>query len=280
MRYEGAVFRPPSEANSLIIQVTLGCSYNKCSFCIMYKDKKFRIRKLEDIFEDLEMARASYKSVKKIFLADGDALILKTENLAKILLKIRELFPECERVTSYASAQDVMRKSDEDLKRLRLLGLYMVYIGVESGSDEILGDVNKNSTAADMITAGQKVKKAGIILSVTLISGLGGIEKWELHAVESAKVISAMDPEYLGLLTLGLTKKSPMYDKVAKGEITLLKPKEVMKETRKFVENLEVTNCVLRSNHVSNYVALAATLNREKQQLINQIDSLIKDSAC
>lgn len=276
MEYQGAVFRPPSEAYSLIIQVTLGCSYNKCGFCPMYKGEKFRIRKLEDVFKDLEIARKTHRYVKRIFLADGDALILKTENLAKILLKIRELFPECERVTSYASVQDILRKSDEDLKALKSLGLDMVYVGVESGSDEVLEFANKNSRAADMIEAGQKIKKSGIKLSVTLISGLGGKERTEMHAIESAKVVSAMDPEYLGLLTLGLLKGTKMYEQVKKGEITLLNPNEVLIETKQFVEGLELTNCVFRNNHVSNYISFAATLNKEKDRLLSEINSYIK----
>ncbi|MEA4828012.1 MAG: radical SAM protein, partial [Clostridium sp.] len=158
MRYEGAVYRPPSEAYSLIIQVTLGCSHNKCTFCNMYKDKKFKIRKLNDIFEDLEMAREYYKTVKRVFLADGDALILKTEDLEAILIKIKELFPECNRIGIYGTPKDILRKSEEDLIKLRDLGLDIIYLGIESGSDVILKDVKKGVTASEMIEAGKKVK--------------------------------------------------------------------------------------------------------------------------
>src|SRR3712207_4725240 len=197
MRYEGTVYRPPSEAYSLIIQVTLGCSHNKCTFCNMYKDRNFKIKSLDEVFEDLELSRKYYKYVRRIFLADGDALILKTENLEKILMKIKELFPECERVSVYGTPADILRKSEEDLIKLKKLGLDIIYIGVESGSDEVLKDVNKGVTSEEIIKAGQKVKRTGIKLSATLISGLGGKEKSKLHAKESARVISAINPDYL-----------------------------------------------------------------------------------
>lgn len=276
MRYEGAVYRPPSEAYSLIIQVTLGCSHNKCTFCTMYKDKKFKIRSIEEIFEDLEMAREYYKVVKRVFLADGDALILKTEDLEKILIKIKELFPECNRIGIYATPKDILRKTEEELLRLKNLGLSIIYLGVESGSDEVLIDVNKGVTAAEMIEAGQKVMKTGIKLSVTLISGLGGKGKWKTHAIESAKVISEINPDYLGLLTLMMKPGTPMYEKIKKGELEVLSPMEVMVETRELVSNLQVDNCIFRSNHASNYAPLAANLNEEKDRLLRELDNIIE----
>ncbi|GAA0182572.1 radical SAM protein [Clostridium sediminicola] len=276
MRYEGMVYRPPSEANSLIVQVTIGCSHNKCTFCSMYKEKQFRIRKLEDVLEDFEIARGRYRIIRRIFLADGDALILKTEHLEKILLKIKELFPECERVSAYATAQDINRKSHEELVRLRELGLQILYLGVETGSDEILKDIKKDCTATEMIEAGQKTKKAGMKVSATLIIGAGGKEKSELNAVESGKVISQMDPDYLGLLTLTVDRGTEMEEKVRRGDIATLSPMEAMIEIRKLIQNLELTNCVLRSNHVSNYLALAGTLNKDKKMLLEQLDEVIK----
>lgn len=275
MRYEGAVYRPPSEAYSLIIQVTLGCSHNRCTFCSMYKDKKFRIRKIEDIFEDLEMSRQAYRTVKRIFLADGDALIIKTEDLEAILIRIKELFPECNRIGIYATPKAILWKSEEDLIKLKNLGLDIIYLGVESGSDEILKDINKGVTSKEMIEAGQKVKKVGIKLSVTLISGLGGKEKWKLHAIESARVISAINPDYLGLLTLMVEPNTEMNNKIKNGELTLLSPIEVMLETRELVENLDVKDCTFRSNHASNYAPLAANLNDEKEILLEQLDYII-----
>lgn len=279
MRYEGAVYRPPSEAYSLIIQVTLGCSHNKCTFCNMYKDKKFKIRKLNDIFEDLEMAREYYKTVKRVFLADGDALILKTEDLEAILIKIKELFPECNRIGIYGTPKDILRKSEEDLIKLRDLGLDIIYLGIESGSDVILKDVKKGVTASEMIEAGKKVKKTGIKLSVTIISGLGGKEKWMEHAVESAKVVSSINPDYVGLLTLMVESETEIYEKIVSKELTLLSPIEVMMETREFIKNLDVDNCVFRSNHASNYAPLAATLNEDKERLLKQIDGIIENGS-
>ncbi|QGU95642.1 radical SAM protein [Clostridium bovifaecis] len=276
MRYEGAVYRPPSEAYSLIIQVTLGCSHNKCTFCSMFKDKKFKIRTIEDIFEDLEMSRQHYKYVRRIFLADGDALILKTQDLEKILIKIKELFPECERVSMYGTPGDILRKSEEDLIKLKNLGLKIIYLGVESGSDEVLQDINKGVTSEEMIEAGKKIMRTGIKLSVTLISSLGGKEKWKQHAVESARVISEINPDYLGLLTLMVEPNTEIYDKIRNGEVTLLSPKEVMIETREFIKNLEVDNCVFRSNHASNYAPLAANLNEDKERLLEELDSIIE----
>lgn len=275
MRYEGVVYRPPSEAYSLIIQVTLGCSHNKCTFCDMYKDRSFKIKSLEEVFEDLELSRKYYKYVRRIFLADGDALILKTENLEKILIKIKELFPECERVAVYGTPADILRKSEEDLIKLKNLGLDIIYIGVESGSDEVLKDVKKGVTSEEIIKAGQKVKRTGIKLSATLISGLGGKEKSQLHAVESARVISAINPDYLGILTLMNAPGTEMHEKIANKEITLLNPKEVMVETRELIRNLEVENCVFRSNHASNYAPLAATLGEEKEALLKTLDDII-----
>ncbi|KEI01085.1 B12-binding domain-containing radical SAM protein [Clostridium botulinum] len=275
MRYEGTVYRPPSEAYSLIIQVTLGCSHNKCTFCNMYKDRSFKIKSLDEVFEDLELSRKYYKYVRRIFLADGDALILKTENLEKILIKIKELFPECERVSVYGTPADILRKSEEDLIKLKKLGLDIIYIGVESGSDEVLQDVNKGVTSEEIIKAGQKVKRTGIKLSATLISGLGGKGKSQLHAKESARVISAINPDYLGILTLMIEPGTEIYNKIENNEMTLLNPKEVMVETRELIKNLDVNNCIFRSNHASNYAPLAATLGEEKERLLRELDSII-----
>lgn len=275
MRYEGNIFRPPSEAYSLIIQATVGCAHNKCSFCIMYKDKKFRIRSLNDIFEDLTLARNHYSKVERIFLADGNALVMKTEQLVAILEKVKELFPECERITCYASASDVLGKNVEELTLLKKLGLTMVYIGVESGSDYILAEIKKGASSQDMIEAGNRVKAAGIKLSVMLISGLGGKEKTESHAKESARVINSMSPNYLGLLTLGLYPEAEMFDKVSRGEITLLQPIEVLKESRMLIEGLDLENCVIRSNHVSNYINLSGVLGKDKESLISKIDEVL-----
>lgn len=277
MRYEGMIYRPPSEANSLILQVTIGCYHNKCTFCSMYKNEKFRIRDLKEIFEDLEESKLYYGKVKKVFLADGDALCLPTETLKKILLKIKEVHPYCNRIGIYATAKDVLKKSEEELKELNNLGLGIIYMGLETGSAEILEDINKGVTVEEYIKASQKLKPTGIKLSVTVISGLGGKEKWEKHAIETGKVISLMDPEYVGLLTLLLDSNSEITKQVEEGEITLLKPKEIMEETKLMLENMNVTNCVFRSNHASNYVALGGTLPYDKEDLIDTLDAILKE---
>ena len=276
MRYEGTVYRPPSEAYSLIVQVTIGCSHNGCSFCSMYKEKRFRIRDLKDIMEDLEGAKLTYGAVKKIFLADGDALVLETNKLELILLKIKELFPGCERVGIYATPKDILRKSLEELKKLKDFGIGIVYLGVESGSNDILKSINKGVTTSEMIMAGRKVKESGIKLSTTLISGIGGRENIREHAIESAKVISAIDPDYVGFLTLMLERGTPIYEEVEKKEFHMLTPEEVMLETRAFLQNVEVTNCIFRSNHASNYMSLGGTLPQNKNRLLEDIDEALK----
>ncbi|MCB2355122.1 radical SAM protein [Clostridium estertheticum] len=276
MEYEGIVYRPPSEAYSLIVQVTIGCSHNGCTFCGMYKDKKFRVRELKDIISDLEQAKLDYGVVKRIFLADGDALVLKTSELKIILLKIKELFPGCERVGVYATPNDILAKSVEDLGMLKALGIGILYLGVESGSNEILKSINKGVNAQSLIMAGRKVKESGIKLSTTLISGIGGRDKISENAIESAKLISAINPDYVGFLTLMLESGTPIYKDIQNGIFHVLTPEEVVQELREFLENVEVTNCIFRSNHASNYVSLSGTLPVDKDKLLSDIDITLK----
>ncbi|ACB84734.1 radical SAM protein [Natranaerobius thermophilus] len=277
MRYEGNLYRPPSEARSLIIQATIGCSHNQCTFCSMYKDKQFRIRSLEEIMEDLETAKKQFPKVERIFLADGNALALKTEKLKEILLKIKELFPECQRVSIYSGPKDILRKSLDELKTLNELGLSIAYLGIESGSDNILTKINKGVTAQEITEAGKKIMASGIKLSATIISGLGSKENWEEHALASAKVASEINPDYLALLTLLVQPGTKLYEDVNSGKFQLLTPKEVLKETKVFIENLDLDNCVFRSNHASNYVTLAGTLSQEQDKLLNTIESALED---
>ncbi|WP_298844442.1 radical SAM protein [Clostridium sp.] len=276
MEYEGTVYRPPSEAYSLIVQVTIGCSHNGCKFCSMYKDKKFRVRELKDIIADLEQAKLDYSVVKRIFLADGDALVLETSKLRMILLKIKELFPGCERVGVYATPKDILAKSLEELRALKELGIGILYLGVESGSNEILKSINKGVTAENLIIAGRKVKESGIKLSTTLISGIGGREKISENAIESAKLISAINPDYVGFLTLMLENGTPIYKDVQDDIFHILTEDEVMFELREFLENVEVTNCIFRSNHASNYISLSGTMPGDKDKLLADIDLTLK----
>lgn len=268
MEYEGIVYRPPSESKSLIIQVTIGCSHNKCTFCSMYRDKKFRIKNLELIKNELKEARDLYKSVDKIFLADGDAFILKTSHLIEILQEIKKLFPECIRVSSYATPRDIINKSKEEIILLKKFGLSMLYMGIESGSDLILKKINKGVTSEEIIVAGKKVVECEIILSVTLISGLSGIKYWKNHAIESAKVVSEINPDYIGLLTLMIEEDSEIYKDIEEEKFELLNPSQIVDETYEFIKNINVSNCIFRSNHASNYIALAGNLNDDKEKLL------------
>lgn len=271
MQYEGIVYRPPSEAYSLIIQLTIGCAHNHCTFCSMYKGKKFRIRPLEEVIADLEECRRHYGAVRRIFLADGDALIVKTPDLLYILDKIKEIFPEVERVTMYAAPRDILNKSPEDLRALHDAGLDMVYVGAESGDDQILTDIKKGVTAAQIIEAGQKVRAAGIRISMTLISGLGGRKRLKQHAIASAKLISAIKPEYVGFLTLMVEPGTELYDQVERGEFDLITPPEVLEEMKLFLTHVDSEGTVFRANHASNYVNLAGDLNMDKPMLLRRI---------
>ncbi|MDP4143807.1 MAG: radical SAM protein [Bacillota bacterium] len=275
MRYEGIVYRPPSEANSLIIQATIGCAHNKCSFCSMYKDKIFRIRSLKEIFTDLEEARLYYNNITRVFLADGDALSMKTGDILSIINKINELFPECRRIGLYGAPKDILRKTTYELMQLHNAGLGIIYMGVESGNDDILTQINKGVNAAQVAEAGRKAKESGIKLSVTLISGLGGKKNWMNHVVDSAKIINDIDPDYLGLLTLMLEQGTELWKKVKSGEFQVLSPEEVTLETKVLLQNLQLSQCVFRSNHASNYLTLAGELPRDKETLLLEIDNAL-----
>ncbi len=271
MRYFGSVYRPPSEAYSLIVQVTYGCSHNTCAFCSMYKEKHFALRPLEEVLEDFEMARKTYRKVGRVFLADGDALVRKAQELYVILDRIRELFPECERVTCYASPSSIQIRTEEELRTLREKGLTMVYMGLESGSDQVLQKMNKGHTAAEIIAAGQKVRRCGIALSVTAITGLGGPELLREHAVETARAFNAMNPEYIGMLTLMVEPGTPLYDWVRAGQFQLLTTQQVLEETKLLVEQLDTPGSVFRMNHASNYLNLRGTLNQDREAMLAEV---------
>ena len=269
MRYEGNIFRPPSEAYSLLVQVKIGCTHNKCTFCSMYKDKKFRVRDLNEVLEDLQWARNHYRRVERIFLCDGDALALKNSKLMPILEFIRENFPECERVTSYGRATDVLIKSDEEMRELFEAGLTMVYIGAESGSDKVLEDIKKGETRQQLIEGVRKIEESGMQASVTFISGLAGKDGWEDHAIQTGTMISEMEPSYVGLLTLMIDPIVPMAQDIASGKMKLLSPEEVMAETLLMLKNTNVSKkCVFRSNHASNYVSLRGNLPDDKEKMM------------
>lgn len=276
MQYYGNVFRPPSEARSLIIQATVGCAHNKCSFCYMYKDDNFIIRPLEDIKKDL-IEMSQYGSYwRRIFLADGDALVLKTSDLLEILKTIKQYYPNIERVSSYATAGDINRKSIEELKALRDAGLEMLYIGFESGDDEILRKINKGLTYKDYVSAMAKCKEVGFKTSITIIAGLGGVELMEQNAKGIAKIISETKPDYVSYLTMRIYKNTPLYLDYINGKFNMPNAEEILQEMKIFLENVDSEGTIFRSNHASNYVLLAGTLNEDKKGLIEAIDKTLK----
>jgi len=241
----------------------------------MFKDKSFRIRKPDDIIEDLEHARSVYRRVDRIFLADGDALILGNDSLLRILKTISTLFPECERVSVYGSPQDALRKTSVELKSLKNEGLGMIYIGAESGSDRVLNSVKKGATAAEITEAIIKIEDADIPASVTFISGLGGADNWEEHAIYTGKMITEAQPSYVGLLTLMVDPVAPISREIEEGSFKLLGPAEVIDETILLLKNAEPKRkCVFRSNHASNYYSLKGDLPTDRESLIYKLESV------
>ncbi len=244
------------------------------AFAICIKKKKFRIRSPAEILADLtEVSHNPYAPyIEKVFLADGDALVMKTEDLLVILDAIHRLYPGVKRVASYGTAQDILRKSEEELIRLREAGLGIVYVGAESGDNEILKYINKGVTAEQTIEAGQKLKRCGIATSVTLISGLGGRSKVEEHALSCAKLITAMNPEYASFLTLRLYEGTPMYADVVEGRFQRITPDEIVDEMEIFLKNVDSPGTVFRTNHASNYVILAGTLNGDIPAMLKKLE--------
>jgi radical SAM superfamily enzyme YgiQ (UPF0313 family) len=274
--YEGSVFRPPSEARSLILQATIGCSHNRCTFCITYRDKEFRFKSFEDIKRDVEYVLPHYEYAKRIFLADGNALKIPTKDLLKILNLLGDNFPKLERVGIYACPHDILKKSVSELKELKEAGLGIIYVGLESGSDRILKKVRKGALSKQMIEAAEKVKESGITLSVIFILGLGGREHSREHAQETAKVLSEMDPNYIGALTLMVVKGTEIYDEVKNSELEILDPRGVFEELRILIRNLKLSHCVFRANHASNYLPVGGTFPNDKEMILKRIDKILK----
>lgn len=273
--YEGNIFRPPSEARSLILQATIGCSWNRCTFCTAFEGKEFRAKILDDIKRDVERIFPYYEGTSRIFLADANALCVDTNELVSIIEYLYSKFNDLERVTLYGGPIDLHRKSVDELVRLKEAGLKMIYLGLESGSAEVLKRVRKGATREMMIEAGKKVDEAGIDLSVMVILGLGGQELSEDHAMESARILSAMDPEYAAALTLLLEPGAEILDDIEEGKMTLITPEQSLREIRTIIENLDVTNCVFRSNHPSNYVPIRGTLPRDRERMLRDIDDAL-----
>ncbi|MCP4605622.1 MAG: radical SAM protein [Proteobacteria bacterium] len=276
MRYEEPVFRPPSEARSLILQATLGCSNNHCAFCSMYHWKRFRVRKEEELFVEIDWLGDNQPETRRVFLADGDVFVLSTRRLLRILEKLYQKLPMLERVTAYACPQNFKTKSIEELREVRAAGLTMAYYGVESGDDEILRRVNKGVTAQEMVEMGLKPQEAGIDLSVTVLLGLGGPRLSNQHAEATARVLNALAPRYASALTLMVTPREPSFEEAYDDPSwRVLTTAETLVECRTMVANIHADGITFRSNHASNYLALGGDLQKDKQRLLNQIDEVL-----
>jgi radical SAM superfamily enzyme YgiQ (UPF0313 family) len=276
MKYEGMIFRPPSEADSLILQVTVGCSYNRCTFCGAYQGKSFRIKRFEEIQEDIDEASSYRSQIQRVFLADGNALAMPQRELQRILEYVQLRLSQVERVGIYANAKDILRKDVEELKALKNLGLGIVYLGLESGNPEILKRIKKNATVDQLIRAGGRVKKSGILLSVTVILGIGGVEKSQAHAADTGKVLSEMDPDYVGALSLMVVPGTPIEEEIETGKLVLPTPFGMIQELETMIEHCHFTQCFFASNHASNYLPLRVRMPEEKEDALRRIREVLR----
>lgn len=275
MNYETPLYRPPSEAQSLILQATIGCSHNSCTFCSMYRNKQFRVRSFEEISKDINWAKAKYGIVQRIFLADGDALAMETEALLAILNRLTASFPGAARISIYAGPKNILAKTDQELAAIAKAGVKLAYFGLESGDAAVLQAINKGVNLEEMVAAATRMQEAGIDLSLTVLLGLGGKERSREHALHTADAVSRINPKYLAALTLMVEKNVPLASKIASGEFTLLSPREVLMELRMFLAGLQVQHCLFRSNHASNYFAVGGLLPPDKERLLAEIDRAI-----
>jgi radical SAM superfamily enzyme YgiQ (UPF0313 family) len=274
MKYEGSIYRPPSEANSLILQVTIGCSYNRCTFCHSFQQKEFRIKSFEEILEDIDEASA-YGTISRVFLADGDALVIPQKDLVRILSYLKQKIRGLERVGIYANAVDVLKKSTDELKELRNLGLGIIYLGLESGNAEVLRRIKKNATVDQMVRAGKRVKESGIQLSITVLLGIGGVELSHEHAEDTGKVLSEMDPDFVGALSLMIVPGTPIAEELRSGRLVLPTPFELIQELKTMISNCHFTDCFFASNHASNYLPLRIRMPGAKSQALQLIDQVL-----
>ena len=279
MRYDSdLLYRPPGEWRSYLLQVTIGCSHNKCTFCAMYKEKQFRIRPVDEVLEDIEMARDYYgPGLERVFLMDGDAIVIKTEDMLKILTKLYDTFPNLKKVTVYAGPKSTLSKSVEELTALRKAGLTRAYLGVESGSDAVLKSVNKGCTAAEMLQAGQNLVAAGIDLWAIVIMGLTGQDgDWEEHILSTARMINQMRPRHLSAMTFAPAKGTPLGDDVLAGRFRVCTPDQILEECHLLIEHLDVDPLHFTSNHASNYLPLKGTLPDEREKFLSLIDQALE----
>ena len=275
MNYEGPVIRPPSEANSLILQVTFGCSHNRCTFCPAYKGRSFRIKGIEEIRQDIDEASAYDPGTRRVFLADGDALIIPQPKLLEILDHLNRRFPALQRIGTYANVKGILRKSITDLKELKARKLGIIYLGIESGDEETLAAVHKGTTCDGIAEASARVKDAGIKLSVTVLLGVGGRERSLMHARETGRLLTRVQPDYVGALTLMLFPGAPLYDAALSGSFILPFPLELVRELKIMIEESDLNHCLFFSNHASNYFPLRARLPRDKEASLQLLDTVL-----
>lgn len=277
MKYEGNVIRPPSEAYSLLLQVTVGCSHNRCTFCGAYKGVKFRIKSDEEIMEDI-LEASHYRRVEKVFLCDGDALIIPQKRLVTIMEAIRKHIRGVERVGLYANTKSILRKSPEELLELKALGLGIVYMGVETGNEALLQAIHKGATYDQMVEAGRRVKAAGITLSVTVLLGIGGVEGSVAHAMDTARILSDIDPDFVGALTVMVVPGTPLYEEYVAGRFVLPDTFGFLGELGLMVGNSNFSDCFFTSNHASNYLPIRARMPEKKEMVVSTIQRIIQEA--
>ncbi|MEI9477773.1 MAG: radical SAM protein [Deltaproteobacteria bacterium] len=276
MKYEGMIYRPPSEADSLILQVTVGCSYNRCTFCSAYQGKSFRVKRFEEVKEDIDEVSSYGAHIPRVFLADGDALIIPQKGLVQILQYLRTKVKGLERVGIYANARDILKKGVEELKELKDLGVGIIYLGLESGNPEVLKRIKKNSTVELMIRAAKRVKESGIVLSVTVLLGIGGVELSQVHAEDTGKVLSEMDPDFVGALSLIVVPGTPIEKEIRTGNLVLPTPFGLIQELETMITNCQLSHCFFASNHASNYLPLRIRMPEEKEDALRQIREVLQ----
>ena len=276
MKYEGMIYRPPSEAESLILQVTVGCSYNRCTFCSAYQGKSFRIKSFEEVKEDIDEVSSYGARIPRVFLADGDALIIPQKGLVQILQYLKMKLKGLERVGIYANARDILKKEVEELKELKDLGVGIIYLGLESGNPEVLKRIKKNATTDLMIRAAKRVKESGIVLSVTVLLGIGGVDLSQSHAEDTGKVLSEMDPDFVGALSLIVVPGTPIEKEIRTGKLVLPTPFELIQELETMITNCQFTRCFFASNHASNYLPLRIRMPEEKEEALRRIREVLR----
>ncbi|MBW2407933.1 MAG: B12-binding domain-containing radical SAM protein [Deltaproteobacteria bacterium] len=275
MNYEGNIIRPPSEANSILLQITVGCSRNKCTFCGAYKGERFRIKPDAIIMADIAFAATHCRRQRRIFLCDGDGLIVPQKRLLNILQEIERQLPWVTRVGAYANCKSLKMKTLDELKALKAHGLGILYMGLETGDDVTLKNINKGAASEEMIQMGKKARAAGIKLSITVILGIAGKSRSNIHARETGRVLTAIDPEYVGALTLMLIPGTPLYQDYRDGEFILLEPDDMLKELKNMIEATELSKGLFHANHASNYLPIKARLPKDKAKTLHLIDNAL-----